>query len=70
MVLIKADINIEEVEENLQEVKRIQDQKKVLDEQQKVPKEKLAEQFKKELDTWLSNQYGNEIDILKDISKI
>ena len=69
MVLIKADINIEEVEENLQEVKRIQDQKKVLDEQEQEPKEKLAEQFKKELDTWLSNQYGNEIDILKDISK-
>ena len=69
MVLIKADINIEEVEENLQEVKRIQDQKKVLEEQEKEPKEKLAEQFKKEFNSWLSNQYGNEIDILKDISK-
>ena len=69
MVLIKANIDIQEVEENLQEVKRIQDQKKVLEEEEKEPKENLVEQFKTNLDKWLPSQYGNEIDILKDISK-
>lgn len=69
MVLIKSEINIDEVEENLQQIKRIQDEKKVLDAQQEPAKEKLREQFKKNLDSWIVNQYGNEIDILKDISE-
>tara|TARA_R110002167_G_scaffold40905_3_gene125316 strand:+ start:439 stop:1827 length:1389 start_codon:yes stop_codon:yes gene_type:complete len=69
MVLIKADINIEEVEENLEQVKRIQDQKKVLNEEEEEPRANLVEQFKKDLNTWLPNQYGSEVDILRDISK-
>jgi len=69
MVLIKANIDIPKVEENLQQIKRIQDEKKVLEAQEEPAKENLREEFKKNLDNWLSIQYHNEIDILKDISE-
>lgn len=73
MVLIyKAsdDINVDELEENLQQVKRVEEQKKVLDDSVKPVKDKLKNQLSKgNLNKWLLNQYGNESDIVKDISK-
>lgn len=73
MVLIyKADdpINVEELEENLNQLKRVEEQKKVLDDSVKPVKEKLkTELTKSNLNEWLTKQYRNEIDIVKDISK-
>lgn len=73
MVLIyKADesIDVEELEENLNQVKRVEEQKKVLDDSVKPVKNKLKNQLSKgNLNEWLSRQYGNEIDIIKNISK-
>ncbi len=73
MVLIfKADdnIDVEELEESLNQVKRVEEQKKVLDDSVKPVKDKLKNQLSKSnLNEWLVKQYGNEIDIIKDISK-
>jgi hypothetical protein len=73
MVLIyKADdpIDVEELEESLNQVKRVEEQKKVLDDSVKPVKDKLKNQLSKaNLNDWLVKQYGNEIDIIKDISK-
>ena len=75
MVLIyKADedepINVEELEEDLNQLKRVEEQKKVLDDSVKPVKEKLKNELtKSNLNEWLSKQYRDEIDIIKDISK-
>ena len=73
MVLIfkqDDDIDIEELERNVQEIKDVEQQKEMLEESVKPIKNKLKEQFNKSnINKWLSTQYGNEIDILKDISK-
>lgn len=73
MVLIfKADddIDVEELEESLNQVKRVEEQKKVLDDSVKPVKDKLKNQLSKSnINEWLVKQYGNEIDIIKDISK-
>tara|TARA_R100000005_G_scaffold22429_1_gene9656 strand:- start:22 stop:414 length:393 start_codon:yes stop_codon:yes gene_type:complete len=73
MVLIyKAEdpIDVEELEENLNQVKRVEEQKKVLDDSVKPVKDKLKNQLSKgNINEWLVKQYGNEIDIIKNISK-
>ena len=73
MVLIykqDKDLDVEELEQNVQEIKRVKEQQDQLEQQVKPVKEKLKEQFGKEdVQKWLSTQYGNEVDILKDISK-
>jgi len=73
MVLIyKAEdpIDVEELEENLNQVKRVEEQKKVLDDSVKPVKDKLKNQLSKgNINEWLVKQYGNEIDIVKNISK-
>tara|TARA_R100000278_G_scaffold123127_1_gene111427 strand:+ start:1217 stop:2617 length:1401 start_codon:yes stop_codon:yes gene_type:complete len=73
MVLIfkqDDDIDIEELERDVQEIKRVEDEKRMLDQEVKPVKDKIKEQFNKSnVGQWLSTQYGNEVDILKDISK-
>lgn len=73
MVLIfkqDDDIDIEELEQDVQEIKRVEDEKRMLDQTVKPVKDKIKEQFNKSnVGQWLCTQYGNEVDILKDISK-
>ena len=73
MVLIfkqDDDIDIEELEQDVQEIKRVEDEKRMLDQEVKPVKDKIKEQFNKSnVGQWLCTQYGNEVDILKNISK-
>ena len=73
MVLIfkqDDDIDIEELEQDVQEIKRVEEEKRMLDQTVKPVKNKIKEQFNKSnVGQWLCTQYGNEVDILKDISK-
>lgn len=71
MVLIyKNKIDVEELEENLQEIKRVEEQKEMLDNSIKPIKENIKQKFSKEdISKWITTQYGNEVDILKEISK-
>ena len=64
------DLNVEELEQNVQEIKRVQQQQDQLEQTVKPVKDKIKEQFSKEdISKWIHTQYGNEVDILKDISK-
>jgi|TARA_R100000479_G_scaffold102496_2_gene51116 hypothetical protein len=73
MVLIfkqDEDIDVEELEQDVQEIKRVENQKRMLDESVKPIKDKIKNKFNKsDINKWLEGQYGNEVDILKDISK-
>ena len=74
MVLIykedNDEINVEELEQSVQEIKRVKEQQKQLEDTVAPAKQKIKEQFGKEdVNKWLSTQYGNEVDILKEISK-
>ena len=73
MVLIfkqEDEIDIEELEQDVQEIKRVEEEKRMLEQTVKPVKDKIKEQFNKSnINEWLSTQYGNEVDILKDISK-
>jgi hypothetical protein len=69
VLIYKANINVEEVEENLREIKRVEEQKDQLDSQSQPAIERVKAEFdKKTASEWLFTQHGNELDILKDIS--
>jgi hypothetical protein len=77
MVLIfKEDVDVEELEENVRQIKDAEDKKEALDQTVAPVKEKIQQQFgedenlkSEDINKWLDTQYGNEVDILKDISK-
>tara|TARA_R110002020_G_scaffold64632_3_gene171463 strand:+ start:2363 stop:3766 length:1404 start_codon:yes stop_codon:yes gene_type:complete len=69
VLIYKADINVEELERDVQEIKRVEEQKDQLESQVKPIKEKVKQQFDtKTASEWLNTQYGDEINILKDIA--
>ncbi len=73
MVLIfkeDKDFNVEEVEEALNQIKRVEQQKTQLDATVKPIKDKIKSSLNKSnFDNWITRQYNNEIDIIKEISK-
>ena len=70
MVLIKANIDLEEVEESLAEIKRVEEEKDMLDSQASPAIQRVKEEFdKKTASKWLHTQHGDELDILKNISE-
>ena len=70
LVLIKANIDLEEVEESLAEIKRVEEEKDMLDSQASPAIQRVKEEFdKKTASKWLHTQHGNELDILKNISE-
>tara|TARA_R110002167_G_scaffold116694_3_gene292047 strand:+ start:1640 stop:3052 length:1413 start_codon:yes stop_codon:yes gene_type:complete len=77
MVLIfKEELDVEQLEQDVQEIKRVKDQQDALEDTVTPVKQKIKEQFgndkilaSEDINKWLNTQYGNEVDILKDISK-
>lgn len=73
MVLIfKANgkIDVQALEEDVRRIKEAEEQKKVIDEKITPIKEGLKNKIGKEdISKWITSQYGDEVEILKDISK-
>ena len=72
MVLIfkQDELDVEELERDVQEIKRVKQQQDMLEESVAPIKEKIKEKFNKsDISKWITTQYGDEVEILKEISK-
>lgn len=72
VLIIKQDeeIDIDEVKETVRVIEDAQNQKDMIEERVKPEKEKLKEIVGKEdVSKWITTQYGDEVEILKTISK-
>ncbi len=70
LILKQDEIDVEELERNVEEIKRVKQQQDMLEESVKPIKEKLKQTFgKSNVSKWITTQYGDEVEILKEISK-
>ena len=72
MVLISKakEINLDELQEDVNQLQEAENDKNEIDDKVAPVKEELIGRFSKsDINEWLSYQYGNELDIMKDISK-